>query len=250
MVVKNVFIKFLRNIRILINLLLSTAGYVPKHATITRTTAMLSALAFTTYLTLYHPNNFKIALIYYLVSVVTYLSFITLVLRKNGYRNWFIKKWGSTKGYLVYEGLLGFIFFNNGASIFYMASSTAGNLFNFVNRELLVVLVSILFAFGFIIKLWATKVVSIDIYYWKDMFLGKKICPFVVTGPYKYFSNPMYGVGQLHAYAVAIYYGSIPGLIAAILYQSLVFTFYYTVEKKFIKRVYQKKASKLSVAYS
>jgi protein-S-isoprenylcysteine O-methyltransferase Ste14 len=81
-------------------------------------------------------------------------------------------------------------------------------------------------------------VVSIDIYYWKDMFLGKKITEFVVTGPYKFLSNPMYGVGQLQAYALAIWYGSETGLMAAFVNQFLIFTFYFTVEKKFINRVY------------
>ena len=96
----------------------------------------------------------------------------------------------------------------------------------------------LLIVFGFIIKIWAAKVVSVDIYYWKDMFLGRKICDFAVTGPYKYFSNPMYGIGQLPAYAAALWYGSASGLIAAILNQLLIFSFYFLAEKKFIKRVY------------
>jgi protein-S-isoprenylcysteine O-methyltransferase Ste14 len=100
-------------------------------------------------------------------------------------------------------------------------------------------MVVILFITGFTIKILAAKVVGIEIYYWKDMFLGKKISNFVVTGPYKYFNNPMYGIGQLPTYATAIWYGSKYGLIAAFLNQFLIFLFFYLVEKKFIKRVYQ-----------
>ena len=122
----------------------------------------------------------------------------------------------------------------------YLVSSTAGNLFYFINKEILFVITATLFIIGFIVKIWAAKVVSIDIYYWKDMFLGRKISKFVVTGPYKYISNPMYGVGQLQAYAIAVWYGSAYGLIAAALNQSLIFLFYYLIEKKFIGRVYQK----------
>ena len=97
-----------------------------------------------------------------------------------------------------------------------------------------------MFICGFTIKILATKAVTVDIYYWKDMFLGKKISDFVITGPYKYFKNPMYGIGQLQAYAIAIWYGSKYGLMAALLNQLLIFSFYVLVEKKFIKRVYQK----------
>ncbi len=123
-------------------------------------------------------------------------------------------------------------------SIGYIASTTSRNLSYFSYKELLFVILAVLFIFGFIIKIWAAKAVSIDIYYWKDMFLGKKISDFVETGPYKYFSNPMYGIGQIQAYAIAIWYGSKHGLIAALINQTLIFLFFYMVEKKFIERVY------------
>ena len=87
--------------------------------------------------------------------------------------------------------------------------------------------------------------VSIDIYYWKDMFLWKKITQFVITGPYKFLTNPMYGIGQLPAYALAVWYRSETGLIAAFVNQLLIFTFYYTTEKKFIKKVYLNKSPSL-----
>ena len=95
-----------------------------------------------------------------------------------------------------------------------------------------------MFLTGLSIKISATDAVTVEIYYWKDMFLGRKISDFVISGPYKYFSNPMYGIGQLPAYATALWYGSGYGLLAAFLNQILLFTFYYLVEKKFMKRVY------------
>jgi protein-S-isoprenylcysteine O-methyltransferase Ste14 len=165
-------------------------------------------------------------------------------LPKNGYRKWFIKKFGEEKGFLVYEAILGFLFLINGLSIGYVASATTGELFNFIPKILLIIISGIMFFGGFIIKILAAKVTSIEIYYWKDMFLGRKICEFVVTGPYKYFSNPMYGVGQLQAYAMAIWYGSIYGLLIALINQCLVFSFYYIEEKKFINRIYLKKVVK------
>lgn len=231
---------FLKKIYLFLSLLFSIAGYVPKHATILRTITMFSSLVFSMYLVNYQPHNFKLAVFYFILSEVFYISFLMLVLPKNGYRHWFIRKYGDeNKGYLAYEAILGFLFFHNAASIGYIASSASGILFYFIHKELLFVAVATLFIAGFIIKIWAAKAVSIDIYYWKDMFLGRKISEFVVTGPYKYFKNPMYGIGHLPAYAIAIWYGSGLGLIAALLNQCLIFSFFYMVEKKFIKRVYQ-----------
>lgn len=239
------FRNFLKKINAFITLLLSIAGYVPNHATKTRTIAIVSSIFLYLYLIFYQSSNFKLAILYYSIAEIFYIGFLILVLRKNGYRYWFVKNFkGEQKGYLAYEGILGFLFFNNAASIGYVASSSPGNFLGFINGNFLFTLAIILFIAGFLIKIWAAKVVSINIYYWKDMFLGKKISKFVITGPYKYFSNPMYGIGQIPAYAVAIFYGSLYGLIIALVNQILIFSFYHLVEKKFIKRVYQKTSQK------
>lgn len=61
---------------------------------------------------------------------------------------------------------------------------------------------------------------------------------FRYKGAYRYFSNPMYGAGQLQAYAIAFYYGSLYELIFAIINQLLLFLFYCTVKYRFIMCVY------------
>jgi protein-S-isoprenylcysteine O-methyltransferase Ste14 len=221
-------------------LFISMAGYVPKNASIPRTIAMLSSLGFALFIGTYQPENTFLAFSYFLVSEVFYIGFISIVLSKNGLRHWFIRKWGNENdGYLAFEAILGFLFFHNAVSIGYIASSSTGNLFYFINKELLLIIVAIMFITGFIIKIYAAKVVTIEIYYWKDMFLGRKISDFVISGPYKIFRNPMYGIGQLQAYATAIWFGSKFGLIAALINQVLIFAFFLLIEKKFIKRIYQ-----------
>jgi protein-S-isoprenylcysteine O-methyltransferase Ste14 len=224
-----------------ITLLVSMAGFVPKNATIPRTIAMVFSLTFAGYLIIYQPDNSKLAITYFLFSEVFYISFLIFVLSKNGLRHWFIRVCGNEdKGYLTYEAILGFLFFHNLISIGYVASSSPDILFPLIHKDYLSIIALIMFISGFTVKISAANAVSIEIYYLKDMFLGKKISDFVVSGPYKYISNPMYGIGQLQAYATAIWYDSVYGLIVAILNQALIFTFYYLVEKKFIKRVYQK----------
>lgn len=217
------------------------AGFVPKHATVFRTLTFFGSLAFVYYLNKYQSLNSYLAGFYFLAFEVFYIVFITITLSKSGIRLWFIKTWGEKKGYLVFEAILGFLFFHNGASIGYVASSAPGNLFDFIPGNVLLPTVIILFISGFVIKTWAAKAVTIEIYYWKDMFLGRKICEFVVSGPYKHLKNPMYGLGQLQAYAVAVWYSSAYGLMAAILNQALMFSFYYLVETEFINRIYKKK---------
>ena len=223
----------------LLILLISMAGYVPKNTTIPRTTVMIASVAIALYLLNFQPDNTDLAISYFVLAEALYMGFITFVLSKNGLRHWFIRKWGDeNNGYLAFEATLGFLFFHNLVSIGYIASSSPGSLFNNIPGELLIIIVSILFVSGFTVKILAAKALSIEIYYWKDMFLGRKISDFVGSGPYKYLNNPMYGIGQLPAYAVAIWYGSVYGLMAAVLNQLLIFLFYYFIERRFIKRVY------------
>ncbi len=235
----NQITRLLKKVYDIVVLIISMAGYVPKNATIPRTVVMVSSVIFALYLSYYQPYNTDLAAVYFYISEILYIGFITVVLSKNGLRHWFIRKWGNEGGYLSFEAILGFLFFHNGACIGYVASSSPGNLFSSVNRELLLTLASLVFLSGFTIKILAAKAVTIEIYYWKDMFAGKKITDFVVTGPYKYFKNPMYGIGQLPAYATAVWYGSELGLAAAFLNQFLIFSFYFLVEKKFIKGTYK-----------
>ena len=229
-----------KSISELLILLISMAGYVPKNATVVRTFAIVASMAFGLYLSHFQQNNFSLSVSYFFVCELLYIGFISAVLSKNGLRHLFIRNLGGEKdGYLAFEAILGVLFFHNAMSIGYIASANPGNLFAFVNKGLLLVFVTVMFISGFIIKILAAKAVTIEIYYWKDMFLGRKISDFIVSGPYKYFSNPMYGIGQIQAYATAIWYGSGYGLMAALLNQILIFTFYFLIEKKFINRVYQ-----------
>ena len=240
MTYRNRFLILLKSIYSYFILIISMAGFVPKHATIPRTIAIASSIAFSIIIASYHPDNATFGVVYFIISEIFYLGFIFLVLSENGYRHWFIKRWkNEEEGYLAFEAVLGFMFFHNGASLGFVASSSPGSLFGFIDKNFLLIIAGLMTLTGFIIKIWAAKVVSIDIYYWKDMFLGKKITEFVETGPYKFLNNPMYGIGQLQAYAFAIWHGSATGLIAAFINQILIFTFYYSVEKKFIRRVYQ-----------
>jgi protein-S-isoprenylcysteine O-methyltransferase Ste14 len=225
----------------MLSIILSVAGFVPSNATPARVAAMSASLALACYLALGQPHNRRLAILYALGSIFCYVGFLFLVLRGNGLRRWIMKRCGGEEnGYLVFQAILGFLFFHNGVAIGYVASSSPGIAWDILPKGLLLSLAAALFVVGWVTKLWAAAAASIDIYYWKDMFLARKVCDFVETGPYRYLSNPMYGVGQLQAYAIAIWYGSLPGLLIALVNQCSVFLFYFVLEKPFIRRVYVK----------
>jgi hypothetical protein len=213
--------------------------------TLVRAFFMLGSVLVTIFI-LPNFSHLPYAIIYFACSTLVYIGFIFLVLPEHGLRLNLIKKFGEEKAYLVYEGFLAFAFFHNGASLSFISQSSVGSGLNNPPVFIMMVLAAILFAVGLIVKIWSAYVVGIPIYYWKDMFLGRKITDFIETGPYKYFSNPMYGIGQAQVYAIAIYYNSVYGLIFGALNQGLVFLFYFLAEKPFIYRTYIQPKVKLT----
>ena len=230
----------------LIHTIVSISGFVPEHMTILRAFFMLGSILLTAFLL---PNHARVdyAIIYFVCSTLVYLGFIFLILTEYGLRLMLIERLGEEKAYLYYEGFLAFAFFHNGASLTFISQSSIGSGFLENTHPMIVMaIVVLLFVVGLVVKIWSAYVVGIPIYYWKDMFLGRKVSDFVVTGPYKYLSNPMYGIGQVQVYAIAIYYNSIYGLVFGAINQALVFLFYFVAEKPFIYRTYiqpQKKPS-------
>jgi len=218
---------------------LSITGFVPGHVTLARAVILSSSAASVYYLTHFLPRDRSLAVWYALGTIACYIVFIFLVLPRRGLRLWIVDRWGEERGYLVFEAALSVLFFHSASAISYVASSSRSHLLASFPKGAIVAIATALFVVGGVTKLWAAMAVSVDIYYWKDMFLGRAISPFVVTGPYKYLHSPMYGVGQLQAYALAIWFRSPTGLLIAALNQCCVFLFYLSVEREFVRRTYR-----------
>jgi protein-S-isoprenylcysteine O-methyltransferase Ste14 len=223
----------------LVSLSLAISGFVPGYATALRTVVMTLIFFFSIHLINEGGLTTLAAAVIFCCSTAVYIGFIYLVLPENGWRHWFIRRFGSEKkGSLAYEALLSLLFFINGTGLGYVNVAFAHSLPVREEDSVMRTVAVVLFVTGWVVKIWATKVVGVDIYYWKDMFYGRKISPFVAEGPYKFINNPMYGIGQLQTYATALWYASLPGLAAALIYQLLVFSFYHFQEKKFIQKIY------------
>ena len=222
----------------IINVVMSISGFVPQHMTLFRSFIMFGSVLATTFL-LPMCRSMNYAIIYFAFSAILYTGFVFLVLPERGYRLKMIKKFGEQRAYLKYEAFLAFAFFHNGVVLSFISYTSADSSFyENIPVNVTMIIAAVLFIIGLSVKIWSAYVVGVPIYYWKDLFLGRRICDFVVSGPYKYLANPMYGIGQVQGYAIAIYYHSIYGIIFGAVNQGLVFLFYFLVEKPFIYRTY------------
>ncbi|MFH1452134.1 MAG: methyltransferase [archaeon] len=151
-------------------------------------------------------------------------------------RAWMIKKFGERKAYSIYEVLLGLMFMN-GAFAIVQLTYAHQNTFH-VSSIIIWTISAIVFIVSFGSKLWATWLTGLDIYYYKDLFLHKKTDNFVLSGPYKIFKNPMYGIGYLYGYLGALIMQSLDGLIFVAICHLSIYIFYFLVERPFVRKTY------------
>lgn len=178
---------------------------------------------------------------YVVVSILFYLSLLNSVLPLGGLRLGWIKARGEEKAFTTFETLLILAFFHNGIALTHISRQTANTLDMHQQLIPIATLLAALLVFsGAVVKIWSAVVVGLPVYYWKDMFLGRAVGNFVVKGPYRYLNNPMYGIGQLQVYGIALYYYSVYGIFFAAINQLLVFCFYYYVERPFIQQTYER----------
>ncbi len=180
---------------------------------------------------------------FYLFTVVFYY-FGLIAFFGAGMHRRMCESMGEEKAFRTFQTLLALMFINQGLGVGAMSSlQVPGWEFPLSHWQALAV-GGVLTAIGIIIKVWATVLTTIDIYYLKDLFVGHPVTGFVEKGPYKFLSNPMYGVGQFHAYGIAVLFESTTGVLAAAICHVLIYTFYYVIERPFVVRTYLSGANK------
>jgi protein-S-isoprenylcysteine O-methyltransferase Ste14 len=88
-------------------------------------------------------------------------------------------------------------------------------------------------------KLWAARTLGSNAYYWHNFFDPEEAIGPVSTGPYRFISSPMYTVGYLQTYGLALMLRSFPGLIAAGFCQVAILTFYVVIERPHFRRLHR-----------
>lgn len=157
---------------------------------------------------------------------------------KNGFADQIKNKFGEKYGFEIYRIITAIFFFLSASSFGLMVSKSPYVLPFYDNYVFLFIFIGVgLAVFGFVINIWSTLVVGIDIYYYKDLFYGRKVGEFKSEGPYNVFTNPMYGPAQSAGYGTALIEGSIFGLTGIFLNQFLMYIFFFTIEKSHINKI-------------
>jgi len=129
------------------------------------------------------------------------------------------------------------ILMNNDAVSFLVLCVVTQGTLHHVPRVPLVIAGAFLTVLGLGVKLWARAAVGADNYYWHDFF-GPPPAPKTLGGPYRYLRSPMYTVGNLHLWGLALAAASLPALIASAFDHAAILVFNRVVEQPHVRRMY------------
>ncbi|HVR87076.1 MAG TPA: PEMT/PEM2 methyltransferase family protein [Planctomycetota bacterium] len=96
---------------------------------------------------------------------------------------------------------------------------------------------ALLIAVGVGTKAWAVRCLGLSSYTWHDFFVPKERFEPCRTGPYRFFTDPMYTLGYLQTYGIALACGSWYGLAASLFSQASILIVNEQVEKPHFRRL-------------
>ena len=95
---------------------------------------------------------------------------------------------------------------------------------------------AVLVVIGIAIKVSAYRAIGEKGYYWYNFFCDQTERSYVRKGIYRYFDNPMYGPGYLHALGFPLLFLSFWGLASALFDWAMVWIFYMLFERPHTQR--------------
>jgi protein-S-isoprenylcysteine O-methyltransferase Ste14 len=142
---------------------------------------------------------------------------------------------GVERGYVTYAAALDLLLFTQRVSFVALVCATARAPGGFFGGALM--------AFGFLmvplgagVTVWATRVVGLEAYHYRDLFTGSRNASLEKRGPYALCRDPMYSLGPLAGYGLALLALSPIALLAAGINQALLFVFNETVEQQRLRQ--------------
>jgi protein-S-isoprenylcysteine O-methyltransferase Ste14 len=177
-----------------------------------------------------------IALAYHLVSRLAYVLYVGLTLNRQDRTGHLTRRYGPEVGFRRFRRVAAFVMANDAVSFVVLCLVSANTLHVGLPRGLAFAVGAVLALVGIATKVWAAATLG-DGYYWRNFFTPTERIVTQAAGPYRWLRNPMYTVGYLPVYGLALATGSVFGLVAALFDQCAILTFYHLVEKPHFEKL-------------
>lgn len=166
---------------------------------------------------------------YHIASRLAYVLGVGFTLRRQDRTGFVTERHGVEAGFQRFRRTAALLMGNDAVSFVVLCVVSANALQIALPRALTLAVGVAFVVVGILTKLWAAATLG-DGYYWRNFFAPADPVP-TSGGPYRWLKNPMYTVGYLPTYGLALVTGSVLGLVAALFDQTAILLFYRLVEK-------------------
>ena len=177
----------------------------------------------------------------FLIAWFNYYIVLSIFFRKRVFE-YLWNKVGRARTIMIFEPMLAIMFMGFFIGFGALVESTIGEGFSIHeavgSQTIIYIACFVLYTLGYIFKVWATWLIGMDAFFFRDQILRTPNERLVRSKIYTYFSHPTYGVGYLGAYAYAIYRDSIYGLAGALFLHCGIFLFLKLAEEPGMREIY------------
>jgi protein-S-isoprenylcysteine O-methyltransferase Ste14 len=178
------------------------------------------------------------ALIYCLAARLAYVLWVGWALRREERTGHYVRALGPEAGFRRFRRWAAVVMNNDAVALVALCVITRGSWPPGFSTPLRIAAGAALVVIGLGVKLWARASVGPDRYYWSDFFLEPARDTAPIAGPYRVLRNPMYTVGNLHIWGIALGLGSLPGLGAALFAHVAILVFNRVIEQPHVRKLY------------
>jgi protein-S-isoprenylcysteine O-methyltransferase Ste14 len=176
---------------------------------------------------------------YAVASRLAYVLFVGVALRRQEREAFYTRRYGAEEGFRRFRRVASIVMNHDAFAFILLCVVTRGTLALSMPPAVTIAVGAVLAIVGVGIKLWAARTLGSAAYYWYNFFVPTAAPGPVVTGPYRFASNPMYTIGYLQTYGLALMMRSLPGVMAAVFAQAAILAFYFIVEKPHFEKLHR-----------
>ena len=177
--------------------------------------------------------------VYAILSRMAYVLFVGQALRRQEKDAVYTKRFGRVAGFRRFRRTAVVVMYHDAVAFVVLCLATRNTWHLALPTVAIVTIGAVLIIIGLGTKLWAARTLGGDAYYWHNFFDPDAAIGPVSSGPYRFISSPMYTIGYLQTYGLALMLRSLPGLIAAGFLQVAILTFHFLIEKPHFERLHR-----------
>ena len=175
---------------------------------------------------------------YAAVSRLAYVLWVGHALRREDRTGFYTRRLGAEAGFQRFRRIASTIMNHDAVAFGVLCYFTRGTLALPVGRAATILVGAALAIVGFGVKIWAARTLGGRAYYWYNFFVPDSSTGPANAGPYRFVSNPMYTIGYLQTYGIALILGSWPGLAASVFAHVSILLFHFLIEKPHFERLH------------